>query len=172
MRISGQALPQRISRRPLLAPQAGQWAAARRVPLCSNPQSASDVEVVELRASPGVCVTAFTCRRRAHGNREGHESEPARFQQDALLIRDSECNKHAKQESYFCAVADGGWGGVAEPRGTNQCKCPPTGLLMPSVLTSAHALDTHSRCRCAVYFRYCVSHNRHSLPTLLRLIST
>jgi hypothetical protein len=25
-----------------------------------------------------------------------------------LLIRDGECNKHAKQESYFCAVADGG----------------------------------------------------------------
>lgn len=52
---------------PLLAPPTGQWAAARRVPLCPNPQSASDVEVVELRAwpSPSVCVTASTCRRRA-----------------------------------------------------------------------------------------------------------
>ena len=93
---------------PLFAPRASQWALARRVPLCLNPPSASDVEVVELRASLSVCVTASTCRRRADVRRHWRESEPARFKQDALLIRDGECNKHAKQESYFCAVADGG----------------------------------------------------------------
>jgi hypothetical protein len=38
------------------------------------------------------------------------ESEPSRLKHHVLLIRDGECNKHTKQESYFCAVADGGWG--------------------------------------------------------------
>jgi hypothetical protein len=69
-------------------------------------------------ASPGVCVTACTCRRRAEGGMDCRESERSRLEHRVLLIRDGECNRHAQQESYFCAVAEGGWmGGVAEQRG-------------------------------------------------------
>jgi hypothetical protein len=46
------------------------------------------------------------------------ESQQSRLKHHVLLIRDGECNKYAKQESYFCAVADGDWmGGVAEQCG-------------------------------------------------------
>jgi hypothetical protein len=37
------SLPLWISRRPLFASWGSQWAVPRRVPLCLNPQSASDV---------------------------------------------------------------------------------------------------------------------------------
>lgn len=34
------------------------------------------------------------------------------FGKDGTRIRDGECNKHGKQESYFCVGAAGGMGGV------------------------------------------------------------
>jgi len=102
---------------------------------------------------------------------KSRESGSTRFEQDALLIRDGQCNTHGRQESYFCVSAAGGMGESGLASGwSDPLLCRP--CVHASVLTFPHAFYTRSRCRRAVYFRYCASHNRHSLPTLLRLIST
>jgi hypothetical protein len=78
-------------------------------PCAWSPQSASDVDVaIELRATPSVCVTASTCRRRADGLRNCRESEPAQIERQAMLIRDGECNTLQSRKVIFVQLQMGG----------------------------------------------------------------
>jgi hypothetical protein len=77
------------------------------------------------------------------------ESRAALFGRDALLIRDGECNRRAKQESYFCACSGMGKVAVLAP-GWRDRPRPAVHARLPHL----RAFYTRCRCRRALYLRY------------------
>jgi len=106
-----------------------------------NPHGASEaVEVVERAASDPTSKRVRDCTDLQTASRRRRESGPAPlFKQEVLLIttRDGECNRHSKQESYFCACAGLQVGGM-EASGCVSGRSAPAASApsMSSMLTS------------------------------------